>query len=162
MYTAAGLQDIHERTHRSIQLLLAHLAGLPAADLNRPLEGFSYPTIALQLHHVFGAERYWLRIIESDELVLDDDEAQYATIDALGSLREQVAASTRAFLAGLSDTEASTPRCVTTYGGNQLDVAPAHVLLRTQTHTYQHHGEIATMLRQLGHTFPSRLDFPLT
>jgi uncharacterized damage-inducible protein DinB len=162
MYTSAALLDIHERTHRSIQLLLDHLAGLPEADLHRSLDGFSYATVVLQLHHLLGAERYWLRILANGELVLDDDEADYGTIDDLRVLRERVAADTRAFLAQLSDAEASTPRSVTTYGGNQIDVSPAHVLLRTQTHAYQHHGEIASMLRQAGHTFPQRLDFPLT
>jgi hypothetical protein len=50
---------------------------------------------------------------------------------------------------------------VTTYGGRELDVVPAHVLLRTQTHAYQHQGEIASMSRLLGQPFPAGLDFPL-
>ncbi len=160
MYTTDALLDIHERTHRSIAKVMAHVATLPADELNRPLEGFSYPTLASQLHHVIGAERYWMQVMLGT-IQLDDDASEHETIEALQATREQVAAGTRAYIGGLTDAQASAPTSVTQWNGKTIDVVPAHVVLRTQTHAYQHQGEIATMLRQLGHGFPSMLDFPL-
>ncbi len=160
-YTAAGLLDIHERTHRSIQGVLDHVATLPEAELTRSAEGFSYPTLASQLHHVIGAERYWFGVLNAD-ICLDDDEATHQTIDALRALRQEVANATAAFIRSRTDDELSTLRTITKWNGETAEVVPAHVLLRTQTHAYQHQGEIATMLRQFGHTCPAMLDFPLT
>lgn len=160
MYTTAALIDIHERTHRSIGMLLDHLETLPPEDLARSVEGFSYPTLVSQLHHLLGAERYWLSVLRGD-LDLDDDAAAHQDLASLRSLEASIAESTRAFLHSLSDEDAGTPRTVTQFNGVEVDVVPAHVLLRTQTHAYQHQGEIASMTRQLGHAFPPGLDFPL-
>ncbi|MDJ0521745.1 MAG: DinB family protein [Planctomycetota bacterium] len=160
MYTTAALLDVHERTHRSIQGVLAHLEGLPAEELQREVPHFSYPTLAQQLHHVITAERYWLRVLRG-ELVLDQDQDEYTTVDALQALRAEVAADTVSYIGSSSDDDVNRIRTVTTYGDRQVDLAPALVVLRTQTHAYQHQGEIASMLRHLGHTFPSGLDFPL-
>ena len=160
MYTAAALLDIHERTHISMRRLLDHLDGLPEAALETPLEGFSYPTLLAQVHHVLAAERYWMGVLEG-RIRVDDDLAAHATVASLRALEGEVGEATRALLASLSDEEARSPRRVTKWNGVEMDVAPAHVLLRTQTHAFQHQGEIATMLRQLGHGFPAMLDFPL-
>jgi uncharacterized damage-inducible protein DinB len=160
MYTSAGLLDIHERTHRSIQGVLDHCATLPKAELTRAGEGFSYPTLASQLHHVIGAERYWFGVLQED-IFLDDDEAAHQTIEALRAMRQTVAEATAAFISSCSGAELSATRTITKWNGETAEVVPAHVLLRTQTHAYQHQGEIASMLRQLGHTFPPLLDFPL-
>ncbi len=161
MYTQAALLDIHARTHRSLQMVIDHCATLPVDDLLRAVEGFSYPTLASQLHHLIGAERYWLGVLRG-EILLDDDADAHQTIEALSGLRVAVEAATAGYLRGASDTELSSPRTVTKWNGDTVDLVPAHVLLRTQTHVFQHHGELASMIRLLGHQFPSGLDFPLT
>ena len=161
MYTSDGLLDIHERTHRSIQSLLEHCATFPEEDLHRSVEGFSYPTIVSQLHHLLGAERYWFGVLRG-EIQVDDDAAGHQTIDALRTLRHDVAKATAAYLHSATDQQLSSPCKVTKWNGETVDVVPAHVLLRTQTHVFQHHGEIASMSRLLGCRFPQGLDFPLT
>ncbi len=160
MYTTAALLDIHDRTHRSLAKVIDHLDTLPAKALSTPVEGFSYPTLVAQLHHGIGAERYWFSVLRAD-INLDDDFESHQTLDALRSMRASVAAQTRAQIESLSDEQASAPLEITKWNGEKAEVVPAHVLLRTQTHFYQHQGEIASMLRQLGHTFPPMLDFPL-
>lgn len=160
MYTAAGLLDIHQRTHRSLGSLLDACERLPSADLLRPLEGFSYPTIAAQLHHVLGAERYWFGVLRG-ELLTDDDAEAHPSVDALRALRVVVAEATTTYLRAQDDAALSAPCAVRKWTGEQVEVVPAHVLLRTQTHAYQHQGEISAMVRLLGHSFPPGLDFPL-
>ena len=39
------------------------MACLPPVALDQELEGFGYPSIRLQLHHVIGAEQYWVGVL---------------------------------------------------------------------------------------------------
>ncbi len=160
MYTTAGILDLHQRTHVSIQGVLDHLATLPEEALHREVEGFSYPTLALQVHHYLAAERYWFGVMRG-EIRLDDDETEHTTVDALRALRAEIAERSAEQLGGYTDEELSAPRSMTQWNGTTVDLAPAHVAIRTQVHAYQHHGEIASMLRLLSHGFPSGLDFPI-
>lgn len=160
MYTTAGLLDVHERTHRTFVQLLDHLETIPAEDLTRPVEGFSYATLASQLHHLIGGEWYWMGVMQGDPRY-DDDADEHETLEALRALHAKVRADTAAYLSGLSDEDASTPQTVTKWNGDTAEITPAHALLRTQTHIFQHRGEVASMLRLLGHSHPSMLDFPV-
>ncbi|XOV75412.1 MAG: hypothetical protein ACFHWZ_18795 [Phycisphaerales bacterium] len=55
MYTREALLDIHDRSHRSLSMLLDHCRGLDDEQLNRELDGFGYPTVRSQLHHIISA-----------------------------------------------------------------------------------------------------------
>jgi uncharacterized damage-inducible protein DinB len=157
---ADDLLDVHRRTHSSLERLLEHCAGFSAGDLRRDLDGFGYANLLLQLHHVLGAERYWIGVLQGRMLV-DEPEEERASIDALRALRERVADATRAYLRGASESALRTRREVTTWGGKCVAVTPLHVLLRTQMHVFQHQGQVAAMCRLLGRPIPSGLDFPL-
>lgn len=159
MYTSEALADIHERTHRSLAKLLAHCAALPQAEIDRELEGFGYRTIRLQIHHVLGAERYWLGVLQG-RMDIDDDDQDHPTIAALASLRERVSAATRAYLDTATAAELNTPRPMTVWGGKEVVLAPARVIVRTQTHVYQHQGQVVAMCRLLGSP-ASGMDFPI-
>lgn len=160
MYSVAALLDVHARTHRCLVRLLAHCAGFEDDALRSELDGFGYPTILLQLRHVIGAERYWIGVLQGRMLV-DEDEADRASIAALSAFRERTAATTVAWLRAEGDAGVGAARRVTTWGGREAVVTPAHVLLRTQTHVFQHQGQVAAMCRLLGRPIPAGLDFPL-
>jgi len=160
MYTAAALVDVHARTHTSLGKLLDHCAGFEPEELAQELAGFGYPTLALQLHHMIGAEQYWFGVLLGLMLV-DEDDADHASIDALRAFRERVARETAAYLRATPDEALNAPTTVTTWGDRVVDVVPAHVLLRTQTHVFQHQGQVAAMARLLGRPIPRGLDFPL-
>ena len=129
-------------------------------DRLHPLEGFSYPTVVSQFHHLIAAERYWLGVLQG-RIVLDEDAADHTTIQALRTLRAEVESATAAYLEASPDEVLSTSQKVTMWNGDQADLVPARVVVRTQVHIYQHHGEIASMSRLLGYAFPPGLDFPL-
>jgi len=160
MYTRAGLADLHERTHRSLGKLLDHCDGLTAEELNRKLEGFGYPSAAEQLQHVIGAERYWVGVLRG-LMLTDEDAADRASVEALRAFHERVTNETAAYLDAASDAELNTRREMTTWGDKQVELVPARVLLRTQTHVFQHQGQVAAMCRLLGRPIPPGLDFPL-
>ena len=95
-------------------------------------------------------------------MLVAEDPADMASIEALRALRERVAGATVEYLKGAGDAELNTKREVVTYGDRKVELVPAHVILRTQTHIFQHQGQVAAMARLLGRPIPPGLDFPLS
>lgn len=160
MFTSTALADTHERTHRCLLGLLEHCDGFSPEELARPLDGFGYPTVLEQLHHVIGAEQYWIGVLNG-LMLTEEDEADRRSIDTLRAYRDRVAGVTEAYLQGATDADLNTPCEVTTWGNKQATVVPAFVFLRTQTHMFQHQGQITAMVRLLGRPVPPGLDFAL-
>lgn len=161
MYNAAALLDLHERTHRSLRGLLAHCAQFSTGDLVRELSGFGYPNLLQQLEHAIGAEEYWIQVVRGLYHGGDPEEPGCTTIDSLEAYRRRVAEATDAYLHGASEAELNTPREMLTWPGKARTLVPARVFLRTQTHVYQHQGQVLAMCRLLGKPGPTGLDFPL-
>ena len=160
MFTSAALLDLHRRTQSSFRRLVDHCAGFAPEELRREMTGFGYPTLLLQLHHVIGAEEYWIGVLEG-QMLTDERESDFASVEAVRAYRDRVTTTTRAYLTRTSDADLGRPREVVAWGPKRITVTPAHVLLRTQTHVYQHQGQVAAMCRLLGRPIPPGLDFPL-
>ncbi len=143
------LIDIHERSHRNWQSLLAHCATLSADEYNREFENFGYPTIRLQLHHTFSAESYWVGVLEGRKDFKYDD-AAFIDIESLASLRERVFEITAAYLQSTSPELLSEAGPFVTWGGKEQVLVPAQVIMRTITHGYHHMGLIVTLCRLVG------------
>lgn len=160
MYTPDSLLDVHERCHCSFGKLLAHCRAFTVDEINRELPGFGYPTIRLQVHHLIGAEDYWMSVVRG-AMRVDDYDAAYPTIESLESWRAKVAAETRAWLAGADAAALNSARPMKVWGGSEHSLKPALIVLRTQTHIFQHQGQVAAMARLLAKPIPPGLDFPL-
>ena len=159
MYTREMLLDLHGRTHSVLEKLLAHCRGLREEELNRRMEPFGFPTVAQQLQHEIGAERYWVGVLRGLMLVDEDEDAEL-TVDSLEALRAPVAAATVEYLRDATPGELNTPRTMTTWGGKRRELTPAHVVLRPLMHYFQHQGQILAMCRLLGKPVAG-LDFPV-
>ncbi len=149
MFTTEALIDIHERAHRSLVKLLAHCRRLTADEFDRQLSGFGYPTVRLQLHHMIGAEEYWVGVLQG-RVEADDNSDSFPTVATLEPYRAQVCAATEEYLQGASQAELNTSRRMLTWGDKEQVLIPAHVIMRTQTHIYQHQGQIVSMSRLMG------------
>ncbi|MCP3904312.1 MAG: DUF664 domain-containing protein [Planctomycetes bacterium] len=160
MYTKDALLDIHERCHRSLQQFIEHCRTLSGEEQSRALNGFGYPTVRLQLHHIIGAEKYWVSVVQGC-MDASEDDADAASMDAIETFRRSVAATTRAYLDAASDAELNTPRPMTTWNRPNRVLTPAHVIMRTQVHIYHHLGQVSAMCRTMGPTPPAGLDYPL-
>lgn len=147
MTTALLLRDMHARTHACLTRVLDHAATLDPALLDRELDGFAYPTVRLQLHHVFGAEQYWIGVLEG-EVRIDSEPGDCPDAAALAAFRERVAGVTAAYLDAGHDLDAV--RTVRTWRGDALDLAPRHAVLRVLTHAHHHLGQVQAMLRAQG------------
>jgi uncharacterized damage-inducible protein DinB len=55
--------------------------------------------------------------------------------------------------------ELNSPRTMKTWR-DEVSLRPAHVVLRTQTHIFQHQGQVTAMCRLLGRPL-SGIDFPI-
>ncbi|MHC5114826.1 MAG: DinB family protein [Planctomycetota bacterium] len=160
MYTSDALLDVHERCHRSLQQFIEHCRTLTDDEQTRELDGFGYPSVRLQLHHIVGGEKYWVSVVEN-RMDASEDDADMASIDAIESFRRRVAATTRAYLEGASDDELNTARPMDTWREKGRMLVPAHVIMRTQTHIYHHLGQVSAMCRTMGRTPPPGMDYPL-
>ncbi|MCC7139835.1 MAG: DinB family protein [Planctomycetes bacterium] len=160
MFTADDLLELHRRTQTSVQKAIEHCEDFAPEALHVEHAGFGYPTVLRQLHHVAGAERYWVGVLEG-RMLDDEHDADFASLQALRAYRECVLSATRAAIARLSPEALATRRPMTVWGGRVVDLVPALVVLRTQTHAYQHLGQVTAMCRLLGRPVPPGLDFPL-
>lgn len=160
MYTATALRDLHSRCHRAFSGLLDHLATLPADVAAREMEGFSYPSLLTQAHHVIGAEHYWIGVLRG-EMPTEEHPEDWASLDAVLAYRDRVLAATHAYLDATGEAELNATVPLDTWSRKQVPLVPARVVLRTQTHLFHHKGEMHAMCRLLGHPAPARLDFPL-
>lgn len=177
MPEAAKLLEIHRRTHSGTITLLEHCAKLSDEELHRRMDGFGYPSIHHQLHHIIEGEDYWIGVLRSeyapggkhferaarigDEEV--DESLNFAGLPELAAYRERVAAETAAFLAAQSAEQLATAGEYCVWGGKVVTLTPWLVVLRPITHTFHHRGQIAVMCRLLGQPVPPSpaLDFPL-
>lgn len=159
MHSSAALLDLHERAHRNLRALLDHCRTLTAEELNRELPGFGYPTVRLQLHHMIGAQEYWMGVLVG-VVEADDNDADFPTVESLAAWRARVFAATESWLRRVDATTLNTARAHQVWGGRERTLAPAHVVLRTQTHLYHHQGQVTAMCRLLGKPIGG-LDFPL-
>jgi uncharacterized damage-inducible protein DinB len=159
MYTQEALLDMHARGHRSLGKVLAHCEQLSAEEIERIIPGFDEGTLRLRLHHIIGGEDYWIGVLRGTILV-DDKPEEYPTIATLQAYRERVAAETDSYLRAASADELNTPRVMTVWSGEQRELMPARVFLRTLTHIYHHLGQVLIMCRVMGRPGEG-MDFPI-
>ena len=160
MYSVAAVRDMHVRAHRSMERLIRHCGQLTTDELNREIIGFGYPTVRLQLEHMVGAEEYWVRVIRGR---FDENEAdgEFPTLAAIESYRLRVAEETDEFLRSSTDEDLNEPREMLTWPKKLRTLTPAHIIVRTLTHIYQHQGQVLAMCRIIDRPAPAGLDFPL-
>ena len=140
--------------------MIAHCQELGPEELSRELEGFGYPSVRLQLHHAIGAQKYWIGVLEG-RMDVDENDSDYPTVDSLEAYRQEIFGLTGNYLRSASVEELNTPRTLVTWGDKEVELTPAHVVLRTLMHVYHHQGQIAAMCRLFGKPIPAGLDFPL-
>ena len=160
MYTIEAVTDVHDRCHRSLSKLMEHCRKLTQDEFDRTLDGFGYGTVRLQIHHIIGAQKYWLSVVQHC-MDADENDADYPTIAALEAFRLEVYTTTQKYLGAASDEVLNSPQEMQIWGGKRPTLVPARVLMRTQTHIFHHMGQITAMCRLLGKPVPSGMDFSL-
>jgi hypothetical protein len=107
MFTTDGIRELHGWTHESLDILLRHIATVPAERLREVVTGFGIATVWRQLVHIVEGEEVWVCDLRN-RARLPWGEKDCASMEALLAEKERVLA-TRAYLDGLSDGELNRP-----------------------------------------------------
>ena len=94
-------------------------------------------------------------------MLVDENESDHQSIEALRLFRKTVMEATKSHLESTSDEELNTEQLRTNWRKEEVEVIPARVLLRTQTHIHHHLGQVAVMCRLLERPAPPGFDFPI-
>jgi len=160
MYNSDGLLEFCRRAHLSFEKLIEHCKSLSIDEFNRKIEGFGYPSVKLQLHHAIGAQKYWIGVLQG-RMDVDDDPDDEFTIDDMSEYRRSVLRMTERYLSSVATGELITPRLMITWGNKEKTLVPAHIVIRTLTHMYHHHGQVTAMCRLMDKPVESGMDYPI-
>jgi uncharacterized damage-inducible protein DinB len=139
---------------------MVHCEQFSLEEINREMDGFGIPSIRLQLYHMIAAEEYWIGVIKG-AFDADDHDEDYPDLESLEKYRNSVMRISGDYLRTASEDELNSPRPMLTWQNEEQIMAPAHIIMRTQTHIFQHLGQTLAMCRVLGKP-ESWLAFPIT
>lgn len=114
--------------------------------LLRPAPGSGWPALADALRHINWAYVRWL----GDPSGTSDRAVEAVTSwDQLESYRRRVRDHARTYLDGLGQHDLATPRPMNVDGETMI-YSPADIFVHALLHERQHHGDLNTLLYQLG------------
>jgi len=124
----------------------------PSGDevLTRAAPGSGWPALRDALVHICWAYVRWLT---SPTETTSTPPENVATWDELNDYRGRVRDHARRYFDSLSDEALTTPREMMV-DGRPLRYSPGEVLASTMLHERQHHGDLNTLLYQLGMEIP--------
>ena len=132
--------------------ILAAIDGLSVEELTRPREAY-FGTIAQNLRHTVGAQRIWLARWRGEEPAYDE---------AITAPWRQAYAAThailRAFVGGLSDSDADRVLRYTALNGVARQIGLAQSIIHVVNHGTAHRAETGLLLERLGRS-PGDLDY---
>jgi uncharacterized damage-inducible protein DinB len=150
MFTREGMAALHRWTHRRLDDLLWHAAGLPPGLFTRKVDGFGHGNVRDQMLHMLAAEAYWVRALQD----LPDStppQPEYLTVEDVARRKQQVLAATLAYLESLTEEQLNAELDRRPQGWIGPLRSPAFILHHIATHAFHHKGQVAAMFRLLGH-----------
>lgn len=118
--------------------------------LTRPAPGSGWPALRDALAHINWAYIRWLA---DPAGTTDEPVERIESWDELDADRRRLRAHAREYFGSLDDHELSTPREMNV-DGETIRYSPADILVHVLLHERQHHGDLNTLLYQLGIDVP--------
>lgn len=118
--------------------------------MTKPAPGSGWPALRDALAHINWAYVRWLA---DPAGTTDEPVERVESWDELDVYRRRVRGHARAYLESLGDHGALTPREMTV-DGETLRYSPADIFVHAMLHERQHHGDLNTLLYQLGIEVP--------
>jgi uncharacterized damage-inducible protein DinB len=134
--------------------MLEFLAGIPADDLTRDT-GTSFGSLLGTMSHILGAEQIWLSRFVGSPLERLPTERDYADLPSLAAGFVDFWPQLEVFMASLSDAQVAADLTWTNSRGETHTTSTHRALLHFANHSTYHRGQVASQLRQLGHSPPS-------
>lgn len=154
MFTVDGIRKLHAWTHSCLNVVLDHVATIPAGDYSKELPGFGFATIQEQLIHVFNCEGFWIHTLQG--LPYQDwTPVDHRTVNEAQLVQREVSRDTLAYLSGLSEQRLNSAMELHFPDGDIAVRTPALVLHHVFTHAFHHKGQMVLMCRALGYPAPA-------
>ncbi|MDQ6883220.1 MAG: DinB family protein [Candidatus Dormibacteraeota bacterium] len=146
----SAIQELFAFTDYSWRAYEALIRPLGDGLLLKPAPGSGWPALADALRHINWAYVRWL----ADPSGTSDQAVEDVTSwDQLEAYRRRVRDHARTYLDGLGQRELVTPREMNV-DGETLVYSPADIFVHVLLHERQHHGDLNTLLFQLGLEVP--------
>ena len=133
---------------------LGALESVPEEHLTVPT-GSSFGSLLATLAHVLASEQVWLGRFVGAPLESYPDESAFADLAAVRAGFEELWPQMEFFLAGLQQAQLDVELEWISRGGNRYRRPLWQALVHMSHHSAYHRGQLATMMRQLGHRPPS-------
>jgi uncharacterized damage-inducible protein DinB len=142
----AGIEELFAFTDYSWGEHRKVIGALGDDLLTKPAPGSGWPALSDALAHINWA---YLRWLADPNGTSDPDVERVTSSDELEAYRRRVRDHARSYLDSLSDPELFARRRMNV-DGEILEYSPAEILTHVLLHERQHHGDISTLLYQLG------------
>ena len=134
--------------------LLEAAQPLSAEEFLRPIGG-SFGSIQATFAHLYGADWVWLERWHGRSPSALPGADELKTLAVVRERWERVLEGQRAFADSVGADRMGEPLTYVNFAGQTLTYPLGETLLHAANHGTYHRGQIATMLRQLGHKAPS-------
>lgn len=153
MFTVETVRKFHGWTHASLDILLDHLATIPASDYQRKLSGYSFATLRDHVIHILNCEGVWIQSLQKMPYVDRNADDCPAVADAR-LMKQEMKGRTEAYLSGLTDEQLNADTELRFPDGALMVRTPALILHHVLTHAFHHKGLMVAMCRELGYPAP--------
>jgi uncharacterized damage-inducible protein DinB len=150
LYTPEGIAKLYAYSRWARAKMFESLAPLSPEELTRKLGG-SFASIHATLAHVYGAEWVWLeRWHGGSPRALPSSQDDWTLADFREKWRP-VEEGHKKFVAAVTPEQLTKPLTYVNFAGQTLSYPLEGALVHVPNHGTYHRGQIATLLRQLGH-----------
>jgi uncharacterized damage-inducible protein DinB len=153
--TAETLKQLYDYGYWANGKLLDVVSKLTREEFTRPVSG-GWSSVRTTLVHTMSAEWGWLGRSGGAERGPRLDPEKYPTFESLVEQWDAIRGYVLEFLATLSDDDLDR-RVDFELGGHSLSMTVAEMMSHAMIHGTHHRGQVALLLRQLGHA-PGNFD----
>ena len=130
--------------------ILESVAVLTPEEYARPIGG-SFGSVQGTLAHLSGADWVWLERFQGRSPRAMPEGDAFTALEALTRKWREVEAEQDAFIATLTQERMAEPLSYVSFAGDSFTRELGDALLHLANHGTYHRGQVATLLRQLGH-----------
>jgi uncharacterized damage-inducible protein DinB len=150
VFSKEGIRFLHREAHGCLDLVFEHAAALPFSVVAQEMTGVSHGSLRNQMVHVLYTEAGWVGDLQGKPVAKWRNE-DFRDVRSLAEAKRSVAGETAEYLESLAEAElnAQLTRRPKEWVGPLR--SPGFILLHIVTHAFHHKGQMAMMLRMLGH-----------